>query len=70
VQRLTIIGSTGSIGRQTLEVVESFPELFKVVGLSAQSNVELLARQVRRYHPEAIALGDEAKLPALRHRCL
>lgn len=66
MQRLTVIGSTGSIGRQTLEVVESFPELFKVVGLSAQSNVELLARQVRRYHPEAIALGDEAKLPALR----
>lgn len=62
---ITVIGSTGSIGRQTLEVVDAFPEL-KVAGLSAQSNIELLARQTVRYQPEAIALGDAAKLPKLR----
>lgn len=62
---ITVIGSTGSIGRQTLEVVDAFPEL-KVAGLSAQSNIELLARQTVRYQPEAIALGDATKLPKLR----
>lgn len=66
MQLLMIIGSTGSIGRQTLEVVDQFPELLKVAGLSAQSNFGLLAEQTRRYRPSVIALGDESLLDQLR----
>ena len=45
VKRLAILGSTGSVGRQTLDVVRSFPGEFEVVGLTAGYNLELLAQQ-------------------------
>lgn len=51
---LNILGSTGSIGTQTLEVVRRFPERFRVAGLSAGRNVELLARQVREFRPDFV----------------
>lgn len=66
MRSLTIIGSTGSIGRQTLEVVRQFPDELSVQGLSAQSNYRLLAEQTRRFLPKAIAIGDEKYLPLLR----
>jgi 1-deoxy-D-xylulose-5-phosphate reductoisomerase len=51
---LIILGSTGSIGRQTLDVVRSLPDRFKVLGLAAGSNIDLLARQVEEFHPELL----------------
>lgn len=65
MKRLAILGSTGSIGRQTLEVVREFPERFQVVALAAGSNVELLARQAGIFHPQYIALGREDLVPEL-----
>ena len=57
--KLVILGSTGSIGRQTLQVVEALPERFQVVGLAAGKNLTLLAEQVRRFRPRLVAADVE-----------
>jgi 1-deoxy-D-xylulose-5-phosphate reductoisomerase len=62
VKAITLLGSTGSIGTQTLDIVEHHPDKFRIVGLAAGSNVEMLARQVRQFRPEIVAIGNEAKL--------
>jgi 1-deoxy-D-xylulose-5-phosphate reductoisomerase len=54
-RRIAILGSTGSIGRQTLDIVRCFPQHFQVVALAARSNVELLAQQAQEFHPLLIA---------------
>ncbi len=53
-RRIALLGSTGSIGRQTLDVVRRFPASFKVVALAARSNVELLAKQVQEFKPSLV----------------
>jgi 1-deoxy-D-xylulose-5-phosphate reductoisomerase len=53
-KRIALLGSTGSIGRQTLDVVRRFPDSFKVVALAARSNVELLAKQVQEFRPSLV----------------
>jgi 1-deoxy-D-xylulose-5-phosphate reductoisomerase len=60
MRRLVILGSTGSIGTQALDVVRRNPDRFEVVGLGAGSSQELLAGQVREFLPPAVAVGDEA----------
>lgn len=54
-RRIALLGSTGSIGRQTLDVVRCFPDHFRVVALAARSNVSLLAQQVQEFRPELVA---------------
>ncbi|HEY6103421.1 MAG TPA: 1-deoxy-D-xylulose-5-phosphate reductoisomerase, partial [bacterium] len=66
MKRLIILGSTGSIGRQALEIVDAFPGEFQVVGLGARRNAGMLAEQARRYQPRAVALVDEGAADALR----
>ena len=61
--RLSILGSTGSIGRQTLEVVDAHPDRFEVVALCARSNSDLLARQAARYRPRLVVLADPTERP-------
>ena len=56
---LTILGSTGSIGKQTLDVVDWFPEQFAVFALVAQKNYRLLAEQAIKYRPELVVIQDE-----------
>ncbi len=68
MKAISVLGSTGSIGTQTLEIVDDFPERFRVVALSAGRNLELLVRQIERYQPEAVALADPALLPELQQR--
>ena len=64
MRTLSILGSTGSIGKQALEIVDMFPEQFKVEGLCARKNSELLFDQVRKYHPKYAALtGGEVTVP-------
>lgn len=63
-----MLGSTGSIGTQTLAIVEEFPERFRVVALTAGRNLDLLIDQIRRHGPEVVALADEDALPELRRR--
>jgi len=55
-RRLTILGSTGSIGRQALDIVRRYPERFEVVGLSAGSDARTLARQAAEFGPEYVGL--------------
>ena len=55
-RRLTILGSTGSIGRQALDVVRQHPDRFEIVGLSAGRDAEALAQQATEFHPEYVAL--------------
>lgn len=57
-KRVAILGSTGSIGRQALDVIARHPERFEVVALAAGRNVELLADQVRRFGPRIVSAGD------------
>ena len=64
VKRLAILGSTGSIGRQTLEVVRAFPDRFKIIGLAAGRNSELLAKQINEFGPELVSLAGTGKLPS------
>ncbi len=68
MQRIAILGSTGSIGQSTLSVVEQFPGLFKVVALSAGNNIDLLEKQVRWFRPSHVSLSNEASAGDLRTR--
>ncbi|NII81796.1 1-deoxy-D-xylulose-5-phosphate reductoisomerase [Pedobacter riviphilus] len=61
MKRITILGSTGSIGTQALEVVRDHPEIFKVAVLSALKNSELLIQQAREFKPDAVVICDESK---------
>jgi len=63
---LSILGSTGSIGTQTLDIVAEFPEKFRVVALSAGSNVKLLAEQTRKFQPEMVSVKDAKDIPLLK----
>lgn len=62
MKKVVILGSTGSIGTQTIEIINKNPERFKVAGLSAGSNWKLLARQTWMLRPRAVALEDESRL--------
>ncbi len=65
VKRLSLLGSTGSIGTQTLDVVRKHPDRFRVVALAAGSNAELLAARVDEFRPELAVLGSgEIEVPA------
>ena len=63
---ISILGSTGSIGTQTLDIVAHNRDRFRVVGLAAGSNVTLLAEQIRDFQPEIVAIGNEEKLSELK----
>jgi 1-deoxy-D-xylulose-5-phosphate reductoisomerase len=56
---ITVLGSTGSIGRQTLDVVRAFPDRFRVVALAARGNIALLAEQAREFAPEIVAYTSD-----------
>jgi 1-deoxy-D-xylulose-5-phosphate reductoisomerase len=68
MKTLAILGSTGSIGRQTLQVVESMPEKCRVVALAAGANLEELAGQIARHRPQLVSVADAAKAAELRER--
>jgi 1-deoxy-D-xylulose-5-phosphate reductoisomerase len=62
VKAITLLGSTGSIGTQTLDIVAQYPDQFRIVGLAAGRNVDLLIQQVRQFRPQIAALLDAEKL--------
>src|SRR5436309_8694568 len=68
MRNVSILGSTGSVGRSTLAVVDAFPDALRVVGLAAGGNLDLLAEQVERYAPEMVSVRDPADVGALRAR--
>ncbi|MDP9749915.1 1-deoxy-D-xylulose-5-phosphate reductoisomerase [Thermoanaerobacter pentosaceus] len=68
MKKVIILGSTGSIGTQTLNVIKNFRENFEVVGLTAYNNVELLSKQIREFNPRVVAVKDEDKANQLREK--
>ena len=69
MRSLAILGSTGSIGTQALDVVRRNPDRFKVVGLSAGgTNQELLAGQIREFLPPVVAIADESAADDVREQ--
>src|SRR4030081_3386177 len=66
MKRLAILGSTGSIGRSTLNVVESYPDRFQVATLAAGSNIEAALDQARRWKPHVLSLASERDAEAAR----
>lgn len=65
LKKIAILGSTGSIGRQALAVVDAFPERFQVVSLAAGNNVELLASQAKKYRPKVVSINNQEKAKVL-----
>ncbi|MBR1652253.1 MAG: 1-deoxy-D-xylulose-5-phosphate reductoisomerase [Alloprevotella sp.] len=65
-RRICLLGSTGSIGTQTLDVIERNPDLFEAHTLTAGSNERLLIEQARKFHPDTVVIADETKLDAVR----
>ncbi|MFO0141445.1 MAG: 1-deoxy-D-xylulose-5-phosphate reductoisomerase [Aphanizomenon sp.] len=63
---ITLLGSTGSIGTQTLDIVSEHPDKFRIVGLAAGRNVELFAAQIRQFRPQIAAISAAEKLPELQ----
>lgn len=66
MKQLSILGSTGSIGTNVLKIVEMFPQRFEVKALAAKHNVELLANQIERFHPEIAAVFDRERAIELK----
>jgi len=65
-KKITILGSTGSIGTQTLDIVDTHPDKFEVVGLAAGSNVQLLAEQIEKHKPKIVAISNADKVDKLK----
>lgn len=65
-RNIAILGSTGSIGTQTLDIIEEYPERFKATVLTARRNWELLARQARKFMPKRVVITDDRSYPSLR----
>ena len=68
MKRIAILGSTGSIGQNTLSVVESHPDRFQVIAMAAGRNVDAAFEQARRWKPRILSVADEADAERLRHR--
>jgi 1-deoxy-D-xylulose-5-phosphate reductoisomerase len=68
MKSISILGCTGSIGRNSLKVVEHLAENFRVVGLAAGSNIALLAEQVARFRPELVSVSHPSSIEILNHK--
>ncbi|MBS1603881.1 MAG: 1-deoxy-D-xylulose-5-phosphate reductoisomerase [Bacteroidetes bacterium] len=65
-KRIALFGSTGSIGRQALEVIDANPSVFSVEVLTAQTNDELLIKQALHFKPDVVVIGDDKKYPVVK----
>lgn len=68
MKKISLLGSTGSIGQQTTQVVDCFPGEFSLAALAAHSNTELLAQQVKKYRPEVVVIFNEDCYAALKEK--
>ena len=65
MKKITLLGSTGSIGVSALDVIEKNPKKFKVVALAAGHNIRLLAKQIVKFHPKIVAVQIQARCRAI-----
>ncbi len=68
MKKITILGSTGSIGLNALKVIESNPEKYKVLALAAGRNIERLMEQIEKYHPTVVAVAEKGDAEVLRRQ--
>jgi 1-deoxy-D-xylulose-5-phosphate reductoisomerase len=68
MRRIAILGSTGSIGRSTLSIAESYPERFQIVALAAGHNLEAAFEQAKRWHPRVVSMAEERDADSLQKR--
>ncbi len=68
MKNIVILGSTGSIGKSTLDVISGFPDKFRVIGLTAGKNISLLMEQVNKFQPDVVAISDKKAYEELRDR--
>jgi 1-deoxy-D-xylulose-5-phosphate reductoisomerase len=68
MKSISILGSTGSIGEQSLDIVRMHPDRFRVAALAAGSNIELLERQIREFHPAVVSVADERAAQRLKQQ--
>ena len=68
MKHLAILGSTGSIGKSALSVVATHPDEFGVAGIAANTSVDLMERQIRRFRPRRAALNDKDAADEFRNR--
>jgi 1-deoxy-D-xylulose-5-phosphate reductoisomerase len=68
VQNVVVLGSTGSIGTSTLNCIRRFPDRFRVTGLSAGNNADLLCAQIGEFHPDNVYIADATAIPRIRER--
>jgi len=66
VKKISLLGSTGSIGTQTLDIAEEHPDKFEIVALSAGKNLDVLAEQIKKFKPKMVSIGDGADVAKLR----
>ena len=66
MKKLAILGSTGNVGTQILEVVDKNPGKFRIIALSANKNITLLKQQIKKYRPQFIGVADEKKRKRIR----
>ena len=66
MKKILVLGSTGSIGVNTIEIVRSFPEKFEIIGLTANNNIELLRKQIEEFHPKVVVVRDAEKANELK----
>ena len=69
MKSIIILGSTGSIGTNTLDIVQRFPEDFRVIGMTGGGNIERLEAQIRSFKPHAVAVSTDSSAATLRKRC-
>ncbi|MBC8018294.1 MAG: 1-deoxy-D-xylulose-5-phosphate reductoisomerase [Verrucomicrobia bacterium] len=69
MKHLSILGSTGSIGVSTLEIVAAYPDRFRVTAMTAGKNLELFVRQIRRFSPRIAAVASAEDVPRLKEMC-
>ncbi len=67
-KNIAVLGSTGSIGTQTLDVISNFPKEFKAVYLSGHTNIDLLTEQIRRFQPKGVVVSDEKSARELKKK--
>src|SRR3990167_4863484 len=65
MRRVAVLGSTGSIGRQTLDVIERHPEKLRLVGLAGRSRIDALAQQIATFHPPLVGVWEEERAKEL-----
>ncbi len=68
MKRIAVLGSTGSIGKSTLDVISNFPDKFRAVGLSTNSNTDILYQQIKKFHPEFVCVRDKGAALRLKSK--